>query len=201
MPKTSMKRGARTIEGRARAIINDLARYDIDTRLAVGRALKGKAADLAGLVERAERGDMILDLAGVGDERREAAEATHRLLDMYGLPAFVLDAVLTALHAAGRRVGFSIIHPEAGDENSPARLATLYGLTQHPFALELEPKKDLSELLSAVLTHPELPELLEESIGGGINDLFNELPKGRWREVEYSPEYIGLLLKTAKGGE
>ncbi len=59
---------------------------------------------------------------------------------------------------------------------------------------------DLATLLAAVLNHPDLPEALEESFGEGLNDLFNELPKGRWKQIEYSPAYISLLLSTHKEG-
>ena len=59
---------------------------------------------------------------------------------------------------------------------------------------------ELANLLAAVLNHPDLPEALEESFGEGLNDLFNELPKGRWKRIEYSPAYISLLLSTHKEG-
>ena len=62
------------------------------------------------------------------------------------------------------------------------------------------PADELANLLAAVLNHPALPEALEESFGEGLNDLFNELPKGRWKRIEYSPAYISLLLSTHKEG-
>ncbi len=33
----------------------------------------------------------------------------------------------------------------------------------------------LAELLAAVLSHPDLPDCLEEAIGEGLNDVFNNL--------------------------
>ncbi len=59
---------------------------------------------------------------------------------------------------------------------------------------------ELANLLAAVLNHPALPEALEESFGEGLNDLFNELPKGRWKRIEYSPAYLSLLLSVHKEG-
>ena len=67
-------------------------------------------------------------------------------------------------------------------------------------ATEPSAADDLANLLAAVLNHPALPEALEESFGEGLNDLFNELPKGRWKRIEYSPAYISLLLSTHKEG-
>ncbi len=67
-------------------------------------------------------------------------------------------------------------------------------------ATEPSAADELANLLAAVLNHPDLPEALEESFGEGLNDLFNELPKGRWRRIEYSPAYISLLLSTHKDG-
>jgi hypothetical protein len=58
----------------------------------------------------------------------------------------------------------------------------------------------LAELLAAVLSHPDLPDCLEETIGEGLNDVFNNLPNRSWKRIEYSPEYISLLLSTHKKG-
>jgi len=58
----------------------------------------------------------------------------------------------------------------------------------------------LAELLAAVLSHPDLPDCLEETIGEGLNDVFNNLPNRDWKRIEYSPEYISLLLSTHKKG-
>ncbi|MDQ3753827.1 MAG: hypothetical protein M3371_03745 [Acidobacteriota bacterium] len=58
----------------------------------------------------------------------------------------------------------------------------------------------LAELLAAVLSHPDLPDCLEEAIGEGLNDVFNNLPNRGWKRIEYSPEYISLLLSTHKKG-
>jgi len=45
-----------------------------------------------------------------------------------------------------------------------------------------------------------LPDCLEETIGEGLNDVFNNLPNRSWKRIEYSPEYISLLLSTHKKG-
>jgi hypothetical protein len=74
------------------------------------------------------------------------------------------------------------------------------GAARNSKSAEDKPADELANLLAAVLNHPDLPEPLEESFGEGLNDLFNELPKGRWRRIEYSPAYISLLLSTHKEG-
>jgi hypothetical protein len=62
------------------------------------------------------------------------------------------------------------------------------------------PADELANLLAAVLNHPDLPEALEDAIDEGLNDLFNNLPNRRWKQIEYSPAYISLLLSTHKEG-
>ncbi len=52
----------------------------------------------------------------------------------------------------------------------------------------------------SVLSHPDLPDCLEEAFGEGLNDVFNNLPNRGWKRIEYSPEYISLLLSTHKKG-
>ncbi len=74
------------------------------------------------------------------------------------------------------------------------------GAARNSKSAEDKPADELANLLAAVLNHPDLPEALEESFGEGLNDLFNELPKGRWKRIEYSPAYISLLLSTHKEG-
>jgi hypothetical protein len=59
---------------------------------------------------------------------------------------------------------------------------------------------ELANLLAAVLSHPDLPDCLEEAIGEGLNDVFNNLPNRRWKLLEYSPAYLSLLLSTHKEG-
>ena len=74
------------------------------------------------------------------------------------------------------------------------------GAARNSKSAEDKPADELANLLAAVLNHPALPEALEESFGEGLNDLFNELPKGRWKRIEYSPAYLSLLLSTHKEG-
>jgi hypothetical protein len=62
------------------------------------------------------------------------------------------------------------------------------------------PADELANLLAAVLNHPDLPGDLEDAIGEGLNDLFNNLPNRRWKQIEYSPAYVSLLLSTHKDG-
>ena len=74
------------------------------------------------------------------------------------------------------------------------------GAARNSKSAEDKPADELANLLAAVLNHPDLPEALEESFGEGLNDLFNNLPNRRWKQIEYSPAYISLLLSTHKEG-
>ncbi len=57
------------------------------------------------------------------------------------------------------------------------------------------PREDLAVLLSKVLTHPALPGKLEQYIGEGLCELYNDLV-GDFREVDYAPAHIALLFKA-----
>ncbi len=80
---------ARTLKGRAEAIIANKRRYDSDTREAIFNALAKKHADLAECVRRAERGETILDLTS-----EEALANVERLQGIPSLAAHI-SAVLT----------------------------------------------------------------------------------------------------------
>jgi len=67
-------------------------------------------------------------------------------------------------------------------------------------ATEPSAADELARHLAAVLTHPDLPGDLEENIHEGLNEMFNRLPSQQWKQIEYSPEYISLLLSTHKDG-
>ncbi len=59
---------------------------------------------------------------------------------------------------------------------------------------------ELAQHIAAVLNHPDLPDCLEEAIGEGLNEVFNQLPNQLWKRMEYSPAYISLLLSAHKKG-
>ncbi len=74
------------------------------------------------------------------------------------------------------------------------------GAARNSKSAEDKPADELANLLAAVLNHPDLPDALEDALGEGLNDLFNNLPNQRWKQMEYSPAYISLLLSTHKEG-
>lgn len=101
---TTKKTGGRrpTIKDRARAIVEDVRGYDVDTRMAVQASLdRNDAADLAETVRMAEAGEIILDLAGVAEKYEDAARLTIRLTDHDVLPGFMLSAIMDTLVDAG----------------------------------------------------------------------------------------------------
>ncbi|MGB8507275.1 MAG: hypothetical protein WCD76_02625 [Pyrinomonadaceae bacterium] len=210
--KESQKRGRRatakpSIEDRAEAIAKDVYGYDADTRRHIEIALLTPRLGLAELVERAERGEFLVE-SGVPPEYDEAARAVIALLDMQsGIHESITGAVQFVIDELARETGAGIWIDMGNDSEtgnySPAILARVFH--HHQFLrVEVERKKDLAGLISAVLNHPDLPCELQESIGGSINDLFNDLPGGVWKRVEYSPEYLSILLRThgeTKGAE
>lgn len=203
----------RALETRARKIIDDALGYDADTRLSISNALTDfnasltTADELRDLIKRAEAGDAILDIACVEAGYVDAARSLVALIDSSYVPDFIRGAITVALNEAGRGTGVRlwVEVTEGVEESGGFSVAVLSRfLASHSmFDLKLEPARDLAGLLSAVLNHPDLPGPLGESIGDGVNDLFNELHSGAQKRVEYGPEYLGALLRVAaeQGGE
>lgn len=178
------------LKRRAERIVTRDDRYDRETREAVQYSLKhDDAEDLAATVERAEAGDTIYDTR-IGDERAtQAARSVARLLAQPGLPHFLYDAVMLALSTAAERKGIKIASDEATgfDLRALADLFAVAGGAHH--GIEFEPKKDLAELLSAVLNHPDTPTDLYNAIGDEIAAMDFDCD---------APEYIRLSLEGRK---
>jgi len=191
-----------TLRDRALSIINDVSAYDVDTRIAVNNTLTDHKASLASdaelreAIRRAESGETILDLAGVAEEYADAARATLALLNLPGVPAFVSDALSTALAEAQTRTGAGIWQEPGGaredlGDYSPLVLARVFA-HDSMLKIELEPKKDLAELLSAVLRHADTPQVISEAIKEAMAQI---------NEDETDPRFVALILEAAARAE
>jgi hypothetical protein len=177
---------------RAERIIKDTQAHDRETREAVAYALKNDPPDdLAETIRTAERGGEICDTRRADDDTCDAARLAKRLLAHRGTPRFITDALMLALTTAAAQAGAKIHDAAAADLDTRA-LADLFTIkagTRH--GVELEPKKDLAEMLSAVLTHPDCPTELYNAVG----DCDFTTP-ARWD----TPEHLRLALADFKEG-
>ena len=132
-----------------------------------------------------------------------STRAAERLIDFFDdgdIPDFITTAAQEALEQAAAHHRINVWRaadlPSKGHLFDAAAVARLIEATR----MYSPPDGELPELLAAVLSHPDLPDCLEEAIGEGLNDVFNNLPNRRWKLLEYSSTYISLLLSTHKEG-
>ncbi len=199
--KKATRRAAKgnTIQDRARAIIGDTSRYDKETREAVAYALENDPPnDLAETVRTAERGDLIADTRICSAKACRAARKVAAFVNSGDVPDYLTNVVHVALNVAAKKHG---IEPHPGENFDLRALADLLTISRGERSY-IAPTQSLAELLSAVLTHPDLPDDLIESIGEAMNEMFTRLDGPVQRAVEYHPEYIGRLLSAyaEKGG-
>lgn len=175
---TTKKKATRrpSIKERARAIIADAQGYDEETREAVRHSLeKGDAEDLAETVRMAESGSTILDTTLIDERQAEAANALNALLSMPGLPPWMKEGVRMMLDHARRG-------------HSSGTLADLFALTSGD-DFKFEPVRELAELISGVLRHPDTPESVRDGIFGGMSN---------YNFDDTDPCYIRMVIKSAK---
>lgn len=109
----------------------------------------------------------FLDLTEVEREQNEAVRALVKLLDMSGLPDFIVSGVCMMLAHAATAKGVDIT-TETGTYNHKS-LGVLFAVTSgYPSGLEFEPKRDLASLISGVMNHPDTPVDLYNAMGDAI---------------------------------
>jgi hypothetical protein len=115
------KLSTKALETQAEQIINDPNKYDADTRNAIGIALSDLAfsrtdtsirdvptaeRELRTLVSKAEAGEYVFDVEGIGAEYVEAARTIYDVItESNHIPHFIYDAVTVALNEAQQRTG------------------------------------------------------------------------------------------------
>jgi hypothetical protein len=184
-----------TIEQRAESIIADADHYDIDTRQAVLVAFKNLTfyqngaggyypaeqlpaliaedeRELREIVTRVEAGERVTK-SYVSEEYDTAARRVIELIESDGLPDFFMDALVDLLNFFAADIGVGLWQETTegdGDTGgySTDRLARMFA-NRSRHSLEIERKKDLADLISAVVTHPDTPveicKALTERIG------------------------------------
>jgi Fe-S cluster assembly iron-binding protein IscA len=219
--KAASKRSA-TLKQRAQAIINNTTDYDIDTRLAVSLALSsltfyesgGRSAfspeelpahiaegekELLEAVARAEAGEPVRD-DGIEEGYGAAARTMIGLLDNEAVPDFFKGAITRILNLIQAEIGIKLWSETAeGDAEtggySTLRLARFFKFHQF-YDLEIERKKDLAELIAAVLNHRDVPWEIKKYLDEGVSETFNSLDDAD--SVTRSPEYIRRVLAVRR---
>lgn len=187
--KTAKRRPS--VKDRARRIINDAEGYDVDTREARTASLEsGDAEDLRETVERAEAGEIILDLSVPAAKYAEVARLAVGMLNNYELPDFMLTACMDAIRAAASHFNVEYMEDNEDDGLSVSKLAELFRLARaRSYQLPEPSAPTLAEQISAVLRNPETPEQIREGILKGMT-LYDE-------DVT-DPAYVALILAAAK---
>lgn len=187
-----------TIKQRARAIL-DNDRYDEDTHNAIRRALDNNDPELGDLVDRAERGDIILDLIGEQEKFEKAASFVVEVINKSSAPDWLTTAMLVAIEQA-RKIKSVRIFKEAangsGEDFDVKELANLFVLTQR---LDLEPRiaptarQRIADALSELLCNPETPTRLFEVAA----DYVAEASSGEdvAKAIYWQPEVLGKLIE------
>jgi predicted SnoaL-like aldol condensation-catalyzing enzyme len=125
-----------------------------------------------------------LDLVAVAEQYELAARA---LIDFYdhtrGVPDWLTDLIMRGLEAATEKTGIEHWEGEGFDLRG---LANLFAVTSPTnFKLGFEQKRDLPELISAVLRHPDTPVNLYNAIGDAVTE---------WQMDDSDPTYLRLAL-------
>ncbi len=200
-----------TIEQRAESIIADADHYDIDTRQAVLVAFKNLTfyqngaggyypaeqlpaliaedeRELREVVTRVEAGERVTE-SYVPEEYDATARAVLALADTAALPDFFKGGIFTLLNLFAADTGAKLWQETTeGDGEtggySTVTLARMFARhSRH--RLQIERKKDLAELISAVVTHPDTPVEIFDALTARI---------GEFKYDKCAPEFIRHAL-------
>jgi len=162
-----------SIAERARLIIADAEGYDIDTRQAIWLAVTNDYPELAEMVTRAEAGERITE-SSADPECDALARAFIALMDMPHQPDFLINSLTQLTRIIEEAIGVKLWLSMPGDDGEMFLSAdTLARVFRHHelLRLEIERKKDLAELIAAVLNHPDVPVELHNDMGDAIGGL------------------------------
>lgn len=108
------------------------------------------------------------------------------------LPEFITNAVMTSLHLAKEKTGveFWQVEPEniMGEDFDMTGLANLLRVAYRRSDIEVEPVRDLAGLVSAVLTHDEVPNLIYDKLTDALVELHDST------DVYQDPAAVRALL-------
>jgi hypothetical protein len=210
---------ALTLEQRAKAIIADVRRYDIDTRHQVLFALKNFTFDRDGgggyfpaeemptrvaeaerelrrVVTQAEAGERVTE-SGAGEEYDAAARAVVELLGNSAVPDFFRNGITDLLNLFAADTGARLWHETTEDDSETGGYST--DILARTFAnhrlhsLEIERKKDLADLISAVLKHPDTPVEVHNALAESLDRL-----KHDHRATEYVRHVLTVASKETE---
>lgn len=130
-----------------------------------------------------------LDLVAIAEGYDRAARCLASLYDgSANIPAWLSDLILHGLEAASKKTGMENWTDSEKGFNLRG-LADLLAVSGTPeYRLEFEQKKDLPELISAVLRHPDTPANLYNAVDAAVAEWL--LPE------DTDPTYIRLALSN-----
>ncbi|MGA9997394.1 MAG: hypothetical protein WBP93_18390 [Pyrinomonadaceae bacterium] len=225
MSKRTPRQSAKpaTLETQAKKILRNPDKYDVDTRHAIALCLSNLAFrrsetelresvkeaenELRELIRKANAGEPVFDVACIGKEYVNAARIIYEAItEANYIPQFIYDAITVALTEAERKLGCKVwIAPHGSEDDavegaySIERLARLF--KYNPLLkIEVEPKKELAEMIVAVIEHPDCPQEIRDGINGATSDIFNNLNEGE-RKVYFTAPYIHALIVESKAQE
>lgn len=211
------------LKARAAEIIADVRTFDADTRREVYVKLSWLTfaesgaeprtpltepalceRELREAIRKAEKGEPLIEIEHFRPEAIEQARAVHAWLEGdVDVPDFITNAVQVVLDATATAEGLQLWLDvdDSGDLEtggySIARMARLFERCTG-FGVEVEPKRDLAALVSAVLTHPDTPSRIYNGLSEAVTELASK------DKVQNRPEVIRAALALAaeeEGGE
>jgi hypothetical protein len=224
--KMSRRDIGRRVE-RALAIIANTRDYDADTRRIIYVELqnlklwqaggspgfetpeearqkaRASADKLAGLVGRAEAGEVLADLSGADEETVREARVVLDLIERpHACPQFIYEALMVALDEAARLSGFKVWEYTDDDDQLGSGGYSLRGIVRlferfDATAIPLEPKHDLAGHVAAVLADPRTPSRIYNPLSEAVSELASK------DTVIHGPEVIrrALTLHAEEGGD
>jgi hypothetical protein len=200
-----------TIEQRAQTIISNVDHYDIDTRQAVLVAFKNLTfyqngaggyypaeqlpaliaegeRELREMVTRVEAGERVTE-SYVPEEYDAAARAVLGLLETEAIPDFFKGGIYTLLDLFAADTGAKLWQETTEGDGETGGYST--DLLARMFAhhslhrLQIERKKDLAEIISAVVNHPDTPVEIFDALTARI---------GEFKYDKCAPEFIRHAL-------
>lgn len=135
-------------------------------------------------------GDCVdIDLVAVAEGYDRAARLVVSLFDNgASVPDWLTDLIMRGLEAATKKTGIEHWGATLEAGFDLRGIADLFAVTSPAnFSLEFEPKRDLPELISTVLRHPDTPANLYDAIGKAADE---------WLMDDTDPAYLRLALSN-----
>jgi hypothetical protein len=203
------------LKAHASEIIGDVRTFDADTRRAVWVALENLnfaetdplnptkytdagycEGELRDVLRKAENGERLFDADAFGDKYVKAAQEVYDVIEGHNgseLPDFIINAARKALEVAAEDEGVEIWLDVDGTGAADLGGFSVAGIANLLERVgvggpELEPKRDLAGLISGVLTHDEVPNIVYDKLTDALVELHDST------DVYQDPAAVRALL-------